>query len=159
MTTPHDIAVQHARRHAERLAEALGLTVRVSDPVPAPGRRKRTMLRATIHRGDAPIASAVGYSEGELWEEVWRELRSETRDALPAGARTAAINANFARRELIRHREAVEEARKALEQAESAFAAAAAEDAAALIAVHAAQATLPDDRARAVLVALYEVFS
>lgn len=159
MSGPHDVSVPRARRHAERLAEALGLTVLVGDPMPAPGRRKRTMLRATIHRGDAPIGSAVGYSEGELWEEVWRELRGETRDALPTGARTAAINANFARHELIRRREAVEEARKALATAETRFAAAAAEDAAALIAVHEVQAALPDDHARMVLVALYEVLS
>jgi hypothetical protein len=158
---PNDTSVPRARRHAERLAEALGLTVRELPPVKV---ARSWRVNVEILRGN----EVVGYGEGSkdtktersarvAWYEAFGELRAMTRDVISIDARSAANEARWRREDLIRRRVEVDLARAALEAAEVALVKAEAEDAAALAAVHRHQSALPNDRTRMVLVALYEV--
>jgi len=147
------------QRAAERLAAALGLTVRAQEPERR-GRRWRASV--TILNAGARVDGAVSDdaddpadATGEAWRRALSALRSRTAGALPSDARHAAICARARRRELSALALAVGLAREALAAAEAAHAKAVALDAAARAALDAHRPVLPED-ARAVLDALTE---
>ena len=158
-----DTSIPREQRQAERLAEALGLTVRALETERV---YRNFRARVAIMRGDEVVKTCDGgvlskerRSVRFAWDEARDALRGIARRELPESAANAAVVARRAREECIAARSRLSEARAALARAESDLVAAEAADAAALAAVHVEQNALPSARDQMVLVALYEVLT
>jgi hypothetical protein len=130
-----------ARARAERLAAALGLTVRVVV--------QRRGPVALIERGGEPVDFVDAAVDGEgLWYAALLCLRGIGADNLPDNARGAAQRALWGQMERAGAKRTVAEAEGELTVARRRLALAEAEDVAAREALAATRATLADDRTR-----------
>ena len=136
-----------ARARAERLAAALGLTVRTNG-------NDRHGYSVSLCRGDDFVDGCVSPNTVDAWLEAERKLRARARAELPDAAASAAGSARYgAGLRADAERDAAKAAR-ALDAARERLRVAAAEDIAARATLAAARESLPDDRARAILDAL-----
>lgn len=136
-----------ARARAERLAAALGLTVRTNG-------NDRHGHSVSFHRGDDFVDGCVSPNAVDAWCEAEHRLRGLARAELPDAAASAAGSAQSGAvaRAAVEHD--VAKAARALDAARERLRVAAAEDTAARATLAAARESLPDDRARAILDAL-----
>lgn len=146
MTAPHDTSVPRARRHAERLAEALGLTIEAGAHI-------------IVRRGDEVVTDYPAGDGRWGWWGVEDVLRDIARERVTTEAATAADAYRAATTTLAEAEAAAVAAERAAEAARKRHAEAAAALLAARESLHRADAALPDARARMALVALSEVLA
>ena len=136
-----------ARARAERLAAALGLTVRTRGT-------DRHGYSVSLCRGDDFVDGCVSPNAVDAWCEAEHRLRGLARAELPDAAASAAGSVRYGAglRAAVEHD--VAKAARALDAARERLRVAVAEDIAARAALTAARESLPDARARAILDAL-----
>ncbi len=136
-----------ARARAERLAAALGLTVRTNG-------NDRHGHSVSFHRGAERVDGCASPNAVDAWCDAERKLRALARAELPDAAASAAGSARYGAglRAAVEHD--VAKAARALDAARERLRVAVAEDIAARATLAAARESLPDDRARAILDAL-----
>ena len=136
-----------ARARAERLAAALGLTVRTNG-------NDRHGHSVSFHRGAERVDGCVSPNTVDAWLEAERKLRALACAELPDAAASAAGSARYGAGLRAAVERDVAKAARALDAARERLRVAAAEDTAARATLAAARKSLPDDRARAILDAL-----